>query len=37
MVTKEQVDKAYEAAYAAWNKYVKLKKEYEDGNKSTEN
>ena len=30
MVTKEDVDKAYEAAYAAWNKYVKLKKEYEN-------
>jgi len=24
------------ASYGAWNKYVKLKREYEDGNKSTE-
>jgi hypothetical protein len=54
MVTKKEVDKAYEASYAAckttvavaavaadaaafdaavaaWNKYVKLKREYENG------
>ena len=30
MVTKEDVDKAYDAAFAAWNKYIKLKREYEN-------
>ena len=32
VVTKEDVDKAYDAAFAAWNKYIKLKREFEDGN-----
>ena len=30
VVTKEDVDKAYDAAFAAWNKYIKLKREYEN-------
>lgn len=31
MVTKEDVDKAYDAAYAAWDKYIKLKEAFENG------
>ena len=30
VVTKAEVDKAYDAAFAAWNKYIKLKLEYEN-------
>ena len=36
MVTKEDVDKARAAWCAAWAEYLKLEREYEDGNKSTE-
>ena len=38
MVTKEDVEKAAQAAavVAAWDEYLKLEREYEDGNKSTE-